>query len=92
LKQFSWVKCGEALPETPLFTSKPLLFLVDGPDGVLCYAGHYHCNGWFYGNVGEADKTLVSLAWGREDAVHNGSHPIEASEGIPCIAWAWLNE
>ena len=48
----------EGLPSTTMFTSKAVLFMVDG----VRYAGHYHENGWFY--CDEHKKRGVGMAAG----------------------------
>lgn len=53
----TWISVTDQLPQTSVFTSRPLLFMANGKQ----YAGHYHDNGWFY-----CDDTGFSgiMAWG----------------------------
>jgi hypothetical protein len=53
----------QELPSTKTFTSKAVLFMVDG----VRYAGHYHDNGWFYCDEQfghEHGKQVVGMAAG----------------------------
>lgn len=54
------------LPELVGFTSRPILFVVDGSR----YAGHYHMNGYFY--VAEYQRYEKSISIARHPQTKNG--------------------
>lgn len=75
----------EVLPEITGFTSRPVLFIVDGRR----YAGHYHLNGYFY--VADDRKYEYPIYYARHAKTDTSRWIGSQSEDIPLVSsWEYV--
>jgi hypothetical protein len=75
----------EVLPEISGFTSRPVLFIVDG----RLYAGYYHLNGLFY--VAEYRKYEFPIFYARHAKTDVSRWTGPSLENVPFItSWEYL--
>jgi hypothetical protein len=74
-------KTKDKLPDTPILTSLPVLFIIDGKR----YAGHYHANGFFY--VAEYQRYKDKMFYGgtKESEINFGVQAIQK-----CTSWEYV--